>query len=230
MFADDNSPSLDNLSDVMRSYGYQVILVDSVQKLLRLAKENQNIDLFLINTNLTGFSIMETIVALRETNKAPLILLTENLQEEYIETAYENGADEVFTIPYSEKALLIRIKSLLRRYLIYRGKVSDFQGVCIDEDQHTVTKNGQTVAMTGMEMSILEFMLAQSGKVLSIQQIYEGVWGEKYLPQSSNTVMVHILNIRKKLEDNISHPTLIRTVWGKGYKLAGISHSRAASS
>ena len=70
-----------------------------------------------------------------------------------------------------------------------------------------------------MELNILEYMFTQKGKVVSIQDIYENVWGEKFFSQSSNTVMVHILNLRKKLEDDTSHPRIIRTVWGKGYKL-----------
>ena len=223
------SSAQETLRNLLRSSGFRVISVGTAQELLQQVKGNPNIDLILINTTLSDLSANDMYKTLRETTKAPLLFLAEAKQEELLDAVYEAGADDVLFKPYSEKFLLFKIKSLLRRYLIYRGKVRDLQGILIDEERHIVTKNGQPIDMTDLELSILEFMLAQDGKIVSIQQIYEGVWGEKYFPPSANTVMVHILNIRKKLEDNVSHPQLIRTVWGKGYKLSGISYVRDPS-
>ena len=80
-------------------------------------------------------------------------------------------------------------------------------------------KNGKKLDLTDLELNILEYLYNKNGEVASIPEIYEQVWGEKYFPGSNNAVMVHILNLRKKIEENMSHPTIIRTVWGKGYRL-----------
>ena len=73
--------------------------------------------------------------------------------------------------------------------------------------------------LTETEFEILQFLAHHRGQVVSVEQIYNGVWNEKYMPSSTNTVMVHIVNLRKKLERDPSNPRLIRTVWGKGYQL-----------
>lgn len=80
-------------------------------------------------------------------------------------------------------------------------------------------KNGTYIDLTDIEYHILKFLVQNQGKTVSVQSIYENVWHEKYMPTSSNTVMVHILNLRKKLEIVPSAPRLIRTIWGKGYQI-----------
>jgi DNA-binding response OmpR family regulator len=112
-----------------------------------------------------------------------------------------------------------KVHSLLRRYLVYRGKVTEAQGISLDLEKRVVMKNGEKVEMTDLEMSIISYLFSRKGEVVSIQDIYENVWGERFFSQSSNTVMVHILNIRKKLEGDAANPKIIRTVWGKGYQL-----------
>ena len=88
----------------------------------------------------------------------------------------------------------------------------------LDEDAHRIIRDGQSIDLTETEFDILCFLASQRGRVVSVEQIYENVWHEKYMPTSSNTVMVHIVNLRKKLEDDPANPRLIRTVWGKGYQ------------
>ena len=78
---------------------------------------------------------------------------------------------------------------------------------------------GEVVPLTNKEIDILQFFLDHPGEVLDARRLYEGVWKENYLPSATNTVMVHILNLRKKLEADYTDPQLIRTVWGKGYQL-----------
>ena len=72
--------------------------------------------------------------------------------------------------------------------------------------------------LTDKEFAILLLLYRNRGQILDVRTVYEGAWGEKYLPSSNNTVMVHILNLRKKLEQDPANPRLIRTVWGKGYQ------------
>ena len=86
-------------------------------------------------------------------------------------------------------------------------------------EHRRVLRDGAAVELTETELSILQYLAAQKGKVVSVNDIYENVWHEKYMPASNNTVMVHIVNLRKKLERNPAEPRLIRTVWGKGYQI-----------
>ena len=112
--------------------------------------------------------------------------------------------------------------SLLRRYKEYRGKpeaalaIEDLE---VDLSTRSVTSAGKPVLLTDTEYSILEYMLRNRGKTVTAQELYEAVWKEKFLPGSGNTVMVHVLNLRRKIEANPSSPKIIRTVWGKGYQI-----------
>ncbi len=89
----------------------------------------------------------------------------------------------------------------------------------LDEENRRILRGGEALELTETEYSILQFLADHRGSVVSVAQIYEGVWHEKYMPASNNTVMVHIVNLRKKLEDDPANPRLIRTIWGKGYQI-----------
>jgi DNA-binding response OmpR family regulator len=82
-----------------------------------------------------------------------------------------------------------------------------------------VTKNGSPVDIRDKEMDMLIYLAKNRGRVVEAKELYQGVWGEMALPSTSNTITVHILSLRRKLEDNPSSPKVIRTVWGKGYQI-----------
>ena len=89
----------------------------------------------------------------------------------------------------------------------------------VSRERGTVMKNGKPIDMTKTEFELLKFLIAHRGVAVSTRTLYENVWSEKFMPSSANTVMVHILKLRKKLEDDPANPTLIRTIWGKGYQI-----------
>ena len=124
--------------------------------------------------------------------------------------------------PFSNHELFLRVDSLIRRYRVYHGKgdaPTVIDALEINRDKGTVCKNGRSVEMTKTEFELLQYLIANRGTSVSARKLYEDVWHEKFLPSSANTVMVHILKLRKKLEDDPANPTLIRTVWGKGYQI-----------
>ena len=88
----------------------------------------------------------------------------------------------------------------------------------LDDSRRCAVKAGKTVELTDKEYEILRFFFQHRGQTVDVRGVYEGAWRDKFLPTSTNTVMVHILNLRKKLEDDPANPKLIRTVWGKGYQ------------
>ena len=114
----------------------------------------------------------------------------------------------------------MKVESLTRRYRIYKGKRDMVEGdsLELDEERGCALRNGERLDLTDKEYAILRFFFHHRGQTVDVRTVYEGVWGEKFLPSSNNTVMVHILNLRKKLEADPANPKLIRTVWGKGYQ------------
>jgi DNA-binding response OmpR family regulator len=118
----------------------------------------------------------------------------------------------------------MKIDALIRRYTTYSGKEEGdtqrlYGGVVLSADKREVVKNGTAVEIRDKELEVLIYLAKNRGRVVSASELYESVWGEIALPSSGNTVTVHILNLRRKLEDNPSSPKLIRTVWGKGYQI-----------
>lgn len=92
-------------------------------------------------------------------------------------------------------------------------------GIVLDEENRRVLLDGAPLELTETEFSILQCLAQNRGRVVPVRTIYETVWHEAYMPASNNTVMVHIVNLRKKLEEDPANPRLIRTVWGKGYQI-----------
>ena len=89
----------------------------------------------------------------------------------------------------------------------------------MDRASRSVRRGGKEIALTDTEYAILEHLLDRRGRTVTTQEMYEAVWKERFLPGSANTVMVHVLNLRRKVEEDPSNPRLIRTVWGKGYQI-----------
>ena len=120
----------------------------------------------------------------------------------------------------------MKVEALTRRYNSYRakGEGSDelirlFSGVLISPEMREVTKNGTPIDVRDKEYEVLLYLARNRGRVISPHELYERVWGEMPLASSNNTITVHVLNLRRKLEDNPSAPKLIRTIWGRGYQI-----------
>ena len=159
---------------------------------------------------------------IRSISSAPILFLTAKSQERDMLQAYQSGGDDYLVKPFSSAELLMRVESLLRRYRVYKSKSSGRTlrpGIVLDEENRRVLVNGQPLELTETEFSILHCLAENRGRVVPVRTIYETVWHETYMPASNNTVMVHIVNLRKKLEEDPANPRLIRTVWGKGYQI-----------
>ena len=144
------------------------------------------------------------------------------LREEYV--ACPLYGDDYIVKPFSPRELLMKVEALIRRYTTYGAKEEGetlrlYGGVVLNADRREVIKNGNPVDTRDKELEVLIYLAKNRGRAVSASELYESVWGEMALPSSGNTVTVHILNLRRKLEDNPSNPKLIRTVWGKGYQI-----------
>lgn len=219
----DDEPDIRRIIRILlENRGYRVAEAANGAAAVEYVRTHTCVDLVIMDIMMPKLGGVEASREIRGLTVAPILFLTARTQERDRQEAYYAGGDDYLAKPFSHGELLMKVESLLRRYRVYKGKPNGQMlsaDVLLDEEGRHVTRAGQPVDLTETEFDILCFLAARRGKVLSVEQIYENVWHEKYMPTSSNTVMVHIVNLRKKLEDDPTNPRLIRTVWGKGYQL-----------
>lgn len=207
---------------LLESRGYRVLEAPNGRLAVETIRKEPDVDLILLDIMMPELSGIEASREIRSISSAPILFLTARTQEQDKLEAYSSGGDDYLAKPFSHGELLMKVDSLLRRYRVYKGKVTGKQlksDVVLDEENWRILRGGEALELTETEYSILQFLADHRGSVVSVAQIYEGVWHEKYMPASNNTVMVHIVNLRKKLEDDPANPRLIRTIWGKGYQI-----------
>lgn len=179
-------------------------------------------DLVVLDVMMPGMSGYEACGKIRALSNAPILFLTAKSAEADMISAYGSGGDDFLSKPFSQGEFLAKVNSLLRRYKEYRGKPAEaltIDGLEVDLETHSVKSSGKDVTLTGTEYAILEYLLKNRGSTVTAAELYESVWKERFLPGSGNTVMVHLLNLRRKIEETPSAPKIIRTVWGKGYQI-----------
>ncbi len=189
------------------------------------ALSTQPVDLALLDVmlpDIDGFRILQKI---REHHYFPVIMLTAKVEDMDKIMGLTLGADDYITKPFNPLEVVARVKTQLRRYKSYNqapapaASLHDIRGLIISKDTHTCTLYGQAVALTPLEFSILWYLCEHKGRVVSSEELFEQVWGEKYLSNSNNTVMAHIGRLREKLYEPAKRPKFIKTVWGVGYKI-----------
>ena len=179
-------------------------------------------DLVVLDVMMPGMSGYEACGKIRALSNAPILFLTAKSAEADMISAYGSGGDDFLSKPFSQGEFLAKVNSLLRRYKEYRGKPAEaltIDGLEVDLETHSVKSSGKDVTLTDTEYAILEYLLKNRGSTVTAAELYESVWKERFLPGSGNTVMVHMLNLRRKIEETPSAPKIIRTVWGKGYQI-----------
>ena len=221
ILAVDDEPDLRSLLRILlTNKGYEVLEAASGQEAVELVRSEPRIDLVIMDIMMPGLNGIEACAEIRKFSTVPMLFLTAKSQLSNKTAAYASGGDDYLPKPFSQNELMLKVESLTRRYRVYKGKLepSTTLDVTLDERRCCAVRNGQIIDLTDKEYAILRFFFQNRGKTVDVQTVYEGVWGEKFLPSSNNTVMVHILNLRKKLEPDPANPKLIRTVWGKGYQ------------
>lgn len=219
----DDEPDIRGILRILlQGKGYEVADAPNGAAAVAYVREVPDVDLILMDIMMPGLNGIQASRKIREYCAAPILFLTAKTQERDKLEAYQAGGDDYLAKPFSQTELMMKVESLLRRYRVYKGKTNGqmlLPNVLLDEQGHRVLRDGRKVELTETEFEILCFLAQRRGRVVPVQQIYEGVWHEKYMPSSNNTVMVHIVNLRKKLESDPANPRLLRTVWGKGYQI-----------
>ena len=220
ILAVDDEPDLRSLLRILlQSKGFQVEEAASGEEALAMVTAQAPYDLIIMDIMMPGMDGVEACRQIRAHSSVPMLFLTARGRMEDKQQAYGSGGDDYLVKPFASGELMLKVESLLRRYRVYKGKqpAPESDTLRLDENRKVAVKAGQAIDLTDKEYEILRYFLKNRGKIIDVRSLYENVWGEKYLASSNNTVMVHVLNLRKKLEADPANPKLIRTVWGKGY-------------
>ncbi|WP_455484952.1 VanR-ABDEGLN family response regulator transcription factor [Eubacterium sp.] len=187
---------------------------------------SKQIDLALLDVMIDGIDGFSILRKIREQNLTfPVIMLTAKVEDSDKILGLSLGADDYITKPFNPLEMVSRVKAQLRRFTLYNGngrqessEIYDNGGLIVNHETHECTLYERAVNLSPTEFNILWLLCQNAGKVVSTEDIFEKVWGEKYI-DSNNTVMVHIRRIREKLNEPPRNPKFIKTVWGVGYKI-----------
>lgn len=224
LIVEDEESLADPLAFLLRKEGFDTIIAGDGATALEEFSRN-NVDIVLLDLMLPGMSGTDVCKRLRETSSVPVIMVTARDSEIDKVVGLELGADDYVTKPYSSRELIARIRAVLRRGAetdsgegFEDNSVLSAGPVTMDVERHIVTVNGEPVALPLKEFSLLEYLLLNSGRVLTRGQLIDRVWGADYVGDTK-TLDVHVKRLRSKIEPNPSKPQFLLTVRGLGYKI-----------
>ena len=224
LLIEDDQDIREGVRILLESESYAVTEADSGEAGLRLLSGDT--DLVILDVMMPGMSGLKTCEEIRKTSYVPILFLTAKAQESDKLIGLMAGGDDYLAKPFSYAELLGRVKALLRRYQVYRGKAGagrtdrylEAAGLRVNLDFNQVFADGEEKELSTIEYKLLLLMMQHPRRIFSAQQLYESIWEEPYFYTCSNTVMVHISKLRAKIEQDPQRPRRIATVWGKGYR------------
>ncbi len=199
-------------------------LIEAENGIDAIEKMDDDIDLILLDIMMPKKDGIQTCIEIRKKYNTPIVFLTAKGEDMDKYTGFISGGDDYITKPFNPIDLTSRIKAHIRRYRTYSDNNKNIDEIVlgnlnINLAGRTVEKNGESIYLTKLEFSILELFLKNRKRVFSLEQIYSSVWGEESVLNAESTVSVHIRNLRAKIEDDITKPEYIKTVWGSGYRV-----------
>ena len=221
LVADDSEDIIEILEILLGGEGYEVITARDGNEAVQ--KTDDTIDLIILDVNMPYKSGFIASSEIRKKTMAPILFLSARAQESDKTMGFSAGGDDYISKPFSNSELLLRIKSLLRRCYQYQASkviannIVEIGDLKVNVDSETVTINGENIILTHTEYKILELLITNRKKIFSMDNIYDSIWGDYMGTVGDNAVMVHIKNLRKKIEKDARNPKYIKTAWGKGY-------------
>lgn len=224
LIVDDEKEIADLLEVYLTNDGYQVYKFYNGKDSLECINHTK-LDLAILDVMLPDIDGFQICRKIRENYFYPVIMLTAKVEDIDKIMGLTIGADDYITKPFNPLEVLARVKTQLRRYVKYNiadqntavTNEYDLNGLLINKDTHKCILYGKELQLTPIEFSILWYLAQHRGKVVSSEELFEAVWGEKYL-DNNNTVMAHIGRLREKLKEPAKDPKFIKTVWGVGYQ------------
>ena len=224
LIVEDEESLADPLAFLLRKEGFEATVVgDGPSALAEF--DRAGADIVLLDLMLPGMTGTDVCKQLRARSSVPVIMVTARASEIDKVVGLELGADDYVTKPYSARELIARIRAVLRR-----GSESEDAGigdaileagpVRMDVERHVVTVNGEPITLPLKEFDLLEYLMRNSGRVLTRGQLIDRVWGADYVGDPK-TLDVHVKRLRSKIESDPANPVHLVTVRGLGYKLEG---------
>ena len=228
LIVDDSLVQATQLKSILEN-DYEITLVHTAQDGLDYASSGSYslILLDVVMPDMNGFTLLKTLQEEVITRHIPVILITSLSDAQNEQRGLILGAVDYITKPFNPLELVARVKTQLRRYRLYNGSAPkqeepaheyDIRGLVLNRDSHKCFLFGREVQLTPMEFSILWYLCERQGVVVPSEELFEAVWGEKFL-KNNNTVMAHIGRLREKLDEPARSPRFIKTVWGVGYTI-----------
>lgn len=207
----------------LQNQGYSVFIGENGVEGLKII-EKENIHLAIVDVMMPVMDGITFVMKLREESDIPVIMLSAKSEEVDKIMGLNIGADDYVTKPFRPLELLARVNSQIRRYTRYlslgnenRKNIYSSGGLELNVDTREISVDGVLVKTTPIEFKIINLLIKNPGRVFTTEEIYEKVWNEQAV--STDTIMVHIRNIREKIEINPKNPKYLKVVWGVGYKI-----------
>lgn len=225
--ADDETELLDALELYTERENIKLIKADNGINALELFR-SENPHLVLLDIMMPGLDGFAVLKKIRAESNVPAIMFTARSEDYDKILGLELGADDYITKPYNPMVVVARIKAQLRRNYDYKDNTADSSELCccdivLNKSEGVVTKNGKEIVLTKTEFLILELLMQNKGRIFTKQQIFDYARDSEYIADD-NTVMVHISNLRAKIEDDPKKPKILKTIKGLGYKVEKEQH------
>ena len=218
LLEDDDAIAL-GLCYSLQNEGYNVTLAKSVSEATDIVEKN-DFALYILDLTLPDGSGYDVCKKIKSIGDRPVIFLTAYDDEVNVVMGFDLGADDYITKPFRLKTLLVRIKSVLRRYNRTGGDATvKIKNITINTNEAKVYKNGEEIVLTAMEYRLLLILLNNRGKVLSRSQLLENIWDVEGDFVEDNTLTVYIKRLRDKIEEDAASSQIIKTVRGLGYMI-----------
>jgi two-component system, OmpR family, KDP operon response regulator KdpE len=220
LIVDDEAPIRRALQIALTGHGYEVELAaDGTDALVQIASRTP--DAVILDLVLPRVDGLTALSDLRQWSDVPVIVLSARGQERDKVTALDLGADDYLTKPFGVDELLARLRAIMRRKVITLDSEIFTGDISINLNRRVVTKRGQEVHLTPTEYELLRALVRDIGKVLTHRHLLESVWGA-YASENAQQLRVYVNYLRRKLENDPSHPQLIITEPGIGYRLLAL--------
>lgn len=229
MVVEDDPDICSAIKILLESQGYSVNIAGNAKEAMEIFSSEY--ELLILDIMLPGMSGIELCQKIRRFSYVPVLFLTAKSADTDKMEGLSAGGDDYLVKPFSFVELIARVKALIRRNQLYNSKPSleeesheklVIEGkLFINTKENEVLVENEEIPLTDLEYKILLLLVTNKTKIFSVKNIYESVWQEEYIHSSGNTVMVHIKNLRGKLDKNPYTAGSIKTIWGKGYRFEG---------
>ena len=226
LIVDDDREIVELLNIYLKNEGYDVVKAYNGQQALNYIKNDEEIELVILDVMMPKINGIEVVEKLREANHSiPVIILSAKSSDNDKIQGLISGADDYVTKPFNPLEVIARVKSLLRRQHKYteteEPDTVEAGPLIIKKESHEVkTITGKAIQLTALEFGILYLLASHPNRVFSAEEIFEAVWNQESIV-SAKTVMVHVSHLRDKIEAATGGEKVIQTVWGVGYKIEG---------